>query len=145
MKKGNGRRQDNIHFADNLFSTNNEALDSICDTNINFLKNIVDIQFNYLNLWHDFVNTQLERLSTAKEISDLSAVESGIATEFSNKLSEINNRLYGCVWKAMEKQMEYYNLPYLPENYKPLFEGFENALKNNIKKTPRKNIESGAV
>lgn len=128
MKKSNGKDNE-------LYTMNNKAMDDLCQTNLDFLREIIDIEFNYSNLWQEYLKAQMDRLSTVKEASDVMAIESGLASEYTNKFSEANRRLYDVISNTMEEQTKCFNLPVAPQNLLSFFQGFEDVLSANLKKS----------
>ncbi len=128
MKKGNGKDND-------FFNLDYEAMNGLCKENQDILKEMIDIEFNYSNLWREYLTAQVERLSKAKDISDVMATESGLATEYTNKFTEANRRYYETVSEAMQGQMKHFRFPVAPENLLGFFQGFENTLNENLKKS----------
>ena len=90
---------------------NREALENYYQTNLDAWREIMELSFKYNTLWQEYFNSQTQRLSTAKDMSDVIATESGLATEYASKFNETNRRLYETITKSMEKQMNCLNLP----------------------------------
>ncbi len=100
MKKSSGNENE-------LMEMNRKALEN----NMEAWKEIMDLSFRYSSLWQEYFNSQTQRLSTAKDISDVIATESGLAAEYSQKFNETNQRLYETITKSLEQQMSGLNLP----------------------------------
>ena len=126
-----------------IYEMSRNTIEDLCQTNVDTLKEIIDIELNYMNLCQEYLNAQMDRISSVKSPQDLISIESGIATEYANKFSETNRRLYETVSSAMEKQMQCLNLPADVENLLPDFQTFENMLTPTAKKAaPAKRTSS---
>lgn len=111
-----------------FFEISRQAIGDLYQSNLSTLKELIDIEVDYANLWQDYMKAQIDRLSTAKEISDVMAIESGLTAEYSNKFSETGRRLLETVSGAMEKQMECLNMPADIENLFPDFKEYTDLL-----------------
>ena len=137
MKKGNDK-------SDDFFNMSAKTLDELCQSNLEILKSFIDVQSNYSDLWQEYLNAQMDRLSTAKNISDVMATESGLATEYTSKFSEANQRLYEAVAEAMEKQKACLNIPIDIESMLPNLQAYEDMLYSATKNVKTTNNSSGS-
>lgn len=127
MKKGNGKSED-------FFNLSAKTLDELCQSNLEILKSFMDVQSNYTGLWQEYLTAQMDRLSTAKDLSDVMATESGLTAEYTSKFSDANQRLYEAIAEAMEKQKSCLNIPIDIESMLPNLQAYENMLYSAAKK-----------
>ena len=117
MSKSNGK--------DRTYELSQKTMTDFYHSNLDLIKEMMDIEFKYANIWQDYLNAQMERLSTAKELSDVPAIEAGLATEYTNKFARTNRELYDAISEAVLKQMEVLNVPVDVQNMFPAFPDYE--------------------
>ena len=112
MKKSNGPDYE-------LFEVSRENFEKYCQKNLETFKEVIDLGFKYGSLWQEYLSEQMQRLSNAKDLSDVIATESGLATEYTAKFNETGRRLYEIVSESMTEQMKDLQLPSEIENFMP--------------------------
>ncbi len=117
MRKGNGK--------DRIYELNQKTMTDFYHSNLDLIKEMMDIEFKYANIWQDYLNAQMDRLSSAKEMSDVVAIEAGLATEYTNKFAKTNRELYDAISETVLKQMEVLNVPVDVKNVFPAFPDYE--------------------
>jgi phasin protein len=135
MKKSSGESED-------IFKLNAEKMNELCEANMDIFKSFLDVQSNYTNLWQEYMNAQMERLSTAKNMSDVMATESGLAAEYTSKFTDANQRLCEAIAEAVEKQKSCLNIPVDFEAMIPNLKDFENMLYSATKNVTTSNKKS---
>jgi ferritin-like metal-binding protein YciE len=68
-------------------------------------KHLADIQMNYVNLWQEYLNSCFQRVPTAKNMSDLVAIESGLTAEYGNKFAECSKDAITTISDAQQELM----------------------------------------
>lgn len=128
MKKSNSKNNE-------FYEMSRQSMEDLFQSNLDTLKELIDIELDYANLWQEYMKAQMDRLSTAKEISDVMAIESGLTAEYTNKFSETGRRLVETVSGAMEKQMKSLNMPADFESLLPDFHEYSDMLGVTPKKS----------
>lgn len=117
MKKGSRKENE-------FYDMSSKVMRVLCQSSLDTLRAVIDIEVDCANLWQEYLKAQIDRLSTAKEISDVMAIESGLTSEYTNKFSETSRRFYETVSGVMEKQMQCLNMPADVKSLLPNFQGY---------------------
>lgn len=72
-------------------------------------KELLELQLHSAGLAQECANSCLQRLSTARNITDLMATESGLAAEYSTKFSGEVRHFYDTLSKSQQQLMECIN------------------------------------
>ena len=82
-----------------------KAFNNIYQIQARTWKQMADIQMNYLNLWQEYLNSCFQRVPTAKNVSDLVAIESGLTAEYGNKFAECSKEALNALSDAQQEMM----------------------------------------
>ena len=96
---------DNETATESKADTAYKAFNDLYEIQFKAWKHLADIQMNYVNLWQDYMNSCMQRVPTAKSMSDLVAIESGLTAEYGNKFAECSREAITTISDAQQEVM----------------------------------------
>jgi CRISPR/Cas system-associated endonuclease Cas1 len=88
-----------------------EAVDKFCQEQLENWKNLAEVQLEFAQLWQDYCNACFQRMSSAKSITDLYAIEAGLSTEYGSKFAECSRKAFESISGSQQELMESFANP----------------------------------
>jgi len=118
-----------------------DAINKYCQVQFQAWKDLAELQVHFANLWQECLNAYIQRMSTAKNLTDLFAAESGLATEYSAKFSEDIRQLFETLAGTQRELIECFNKSgELYHFFPPLFNEIVNKGGNKTEKHPKRKV-----
>jgi len=103
---------------DELFNVNQGAVEDYFRAQLHTLEDLSKLQSEFASLWLECLNAQMQRISTAKSLTDVYAAEAGLTTEYSMKFADNIRKLFETL---LNSQKEFMACCSNPENlFRPL-------------------------
>lgn len=80
-----------------------QAFDEMLQIQLRTWKHLSDVQMKFVNLWQEYLNSSFQRVPSARSVSDLVAIESGLSAEFGNRFSECSNEAIEAISTAQQE------------------------------------------
>ena len=88
-----------------------ETVDKFCQDQMQTWKNLAELQLEFAQLWQDYCNACLQRLSAAKDVSDLYAIEAGLSAEYGSKFADCSRKAFEAISGSQQEMMAYFTSP----------------------------------
>jgi phasin family protein len=90
---------------DVLFSANQASMDEYFKSQIHTWEELSKLQSECTNLWVECLNAQMQRISSARNLNDICATETGLVTEYSMKFSDNIRKVYETLLNSQKEFM----------------------------------------
>ena len=88
-----------------------ETIGNFCEEQLQTWKNLAGLQLEFAQLWQDYCNACFQRMSTAKSITDLYAIEAGLSAEYGSKFAECSRKAFETISGSQQELMESFANP----------------------------------
>ena len=88
-----------------------ESAEKFCQNQLQTWKKIAELQLEFARLWQDYCNASVQRLSDARDVSDLYAIEAGLSTEYGSKFAEYSRKAFEVISDSQQDMMECFATP----------------------------------
>ena len=105
-----------------------ETVDKFCQDQMQTWKNLAELQLEFAQLWQDYCGACFQRLSAAKDVSELYAIEAGLAAEYGSRFANCSRKVFEAVSDSQQEVMEYLTSP--ESLFRPMFMGYPALWKN---------------
>ena len=89
-----------------FFSANQASMDDFFKAHIHTWEELSKLQSECANLWVECLNAQVQRMSTARDLNDVCATETGLVTEYSMKFSDNIRKVYETLLNSQKEFMK---------------------------------------
>ena len=96
---------------DELFNVNQGAVEGFFRAQMHTWEDLGKLQSEFASLWLECLNTQMQRISTAKSLNDICAAEAGLSTEYSMKFSDNIRKTFETLLKSQKEFLECCSTP----------------------------------
>jgi phasin family protein len=90
---------------DMLFSANQTSMDELFKTQFHTWEELSKLQSECAHLWVECINAQMQRMSSARNLNDICATETGLVTEYSMKFSDNIRKVYETLENSQKEFM----------------------------------------
>jgi len=91
---------------DAFFSANQASMDEFFKAHIHTWEELSKLQSECANLWVECLNAQVQRMSSARNLNDVCATETGLVTEYSMKFSDNIRKVYETLLHSQQEFMK---------------------------------------
>jgi len=88
-----------------------ESVDKFCQNQLQTWKKLAEVQLDFSRLWVDYCNACCQRMSGAKDIADLYAIEAGLSTEFGSRFAECSRKALETISVSQQELMGCFTSP----------------------------------
>lgn len=105
-----------------------ESAEKFCQNQLQTWKKIAELQLEFARLWQDYCNASVQRLSDARDVSDLYAIEAGLSTEYGSKFAEYSRKAFEVISDSQQDMMECFATP--EKLFRSMFTNYPDFWKN---------------
>ena len=88
-----------------------ESVDKLYENQLQSWKKLAELQLEFAGLWQEYCNACFQRLSAAKDVSDLYAIEAGLSAEYGNKFTECSRKAFEAISETQQEMMGCFSSP----------------------------------